>query len=90
MKGFKNVVSLSIVAGFTIFALPRLEMGEGFTPPTLFAIAWLSMMLLMFAAHLHELIGVDEETKQQLQNVKKYRQWKTENYVRSKVMRDRR
>lgn len=86
LKGFKNILGLSTAAGLLIFAVPRLEAGQGFTAPTIFAILWIGIVLLIIAAHLHELMGVDEETRQELEKVKRYKRWKMENYIRSKAV----
>lgn len=86
MNGWKNVISLSVAAGLLIFAVPRLETGQGWTAPSVFAVCWIGIMLLIIAAHLHELLGVDEETKQELENVRRHKRWKMENYIRTKVV----
>lgn len=87
MKGIKNIIGLSVATGMLIFAVPRLQVGEGWTAPTLFAICWLSVTLLIIAAHLHEIIGVDEEKKRELEQLKRYRKWKAETAVRAKMVR---
>lgn len=84
MKGLKNIAYLSIAAGMIVYAVPRLDMGQGMTPPTIFGIVWLAMALLIVASHLHQLMGVEEETKQELERIKKYRRWKIEKYLTNK------
>lgn len=84
MKNLKNIVYLSIATGMIIYAVPQLEIGQGFTLPAIFGIAWLAVALLIVAANLHQLIGVDEETKKELERIKKYRRWRIEKYLTSK------
>lgn len=60
MNTRKNVLYLSGAIGMLIYALPRLEIGQGFTHPTLFGIAWIAMALLIVASHLRIVLRVDE------------------------------
>ncbi|MDP5274402.1 hypothetical protein [Chengkuizengella axinellae] len=90
MKGIKPILSLSLAIGLLIFAIPRLEVGQGWTTPTIFAVVWIGMVLLIIAAHLHEVLGVDEETKKEMRRVKQYQRWKREQLVygnKRKMMR---
>jgi hypothetical protein len=91
MKGLKNLIYMSIAVGMLIYAVPQLEMGQGLTLPTVFGIVWIGMALLIIAAHLHQLIGVDEETKKELVRINKYKKWRMEQFIlgKSKVMRAR-
>lgn len=70
MKEWKSVVFLSVALGMLIYAVPRLDMGEGASLPTVFGIVWMLFALVVIAAHLHQLLGVDEETKAELARVK--------------------
>jgi len=89
MKGLKTIIYMSVAGGMVIYAVPKLEMGQGFTLPTIFGIVWISMALLVIAAHLHQIIGVDEETKKQLERINKYKKWRMEQFIlgKSKVMK---
>ncbi|NDI36305.1 hypothetical protein [Chengkuizengella sediminis] len=90
MKGIKPILSLSLAVGLLIYAIPKLEVGQGWTLPTIFAVVWIGMVLLIIAAHLHEVLGVDEETKKELRRVKQYQRWKREQLVygnKRKMMR---
>ncbi len=75
MKGLKNLLFLSITLGMLIYAVPRLHVGEGWTLPSLFAVIWIGFALLIVAAHLHELLGVDEEERAELKRLEHYRIW---------------
>jgi hypothetical protein len=61
MKGLKNVIYMSLALGMLFYSVPRLDFNEGLTVSTIFGIVWISMALLVIAAHLHAILGVDEE-----------------------------
>ena len=56
----KSVLYLSCALGMLVYAVPRLDIGQGLTPPTLFGIAWISMALLIIASHLRVILRVDD------------------------------
>lgn len=85
MKKLKNLIYLSLSGGMIIYAVPKLEMGHGFTLPTIFSVLWIAMALLIFAAHFHQFIGVDEETQKELVRIKKYKKWKVEQFIVGKT-----
>lgn len=91
MKGLKNLIYMSIAVGMLIYAVPQLEIGQGLTLPTVFGIVWIGMALLIIASHLHQLIGVDEETKKELVRINKYKKWRMEQFImgKSKIMQTR-
>ncbi len=91
MKGIASVVGLALSAGLLLYAIPKLEVGQGWTAPSVFAALWVVMMFVIVAAYLHDLLGVNEETRKEMQHVKRMRRWKAEQRLRSKlVMRDAR
>jgi hypothetical protein len=51
-------------------------------------VVWVLFALMIVAAHLHELIGVDEQKKQELSRVKKMKSWQLEQLLlgRRKLM----
>lgn len=75
------IVGASLSLGLLLYAVPRLEIGGGWTPGTMFGVAWICLMLLIIAAYLHEMLGVDEETRERLRHVKRMRQWQAEQRV---------
>lgn len=79
-KGLQ-VISLGLAIGLLLYAVPRLEIGQGFSLPTLFAIVWLSMILLIIAAYLHHLLGVDEETRNELARIRSYKRWRNQQWL---------
>ena len=82
MKGTKNVVLLSFALGMMIYAVPRIHIGDGWTLPTIFGLVWLGFALLVVAAHLHEILGVDEERRRQMNRIKRLRRWQLEQLLR--------
>ena len=78
MKHVKHLLYISLALGMLIYAVPKLEIGGGFALPTLFGVAWICMALLVIAANLHHMLGVDEETRRELAKVKRMRRWETE------------
>ena len=75
------IIGASLALGLLLYAVPRLEIGAGWTPGTMFGVAWICLMLLIIAAHLHEMLGVDEGTRRRLRHVKRMRQWQMEQRV---------
>lgn len=65
MKGLKNVIYMSLALGMLFYSIPQLEFSQGFTVPSIFGIVWVCMSLLVIAAHLHEILGVDKERKEE-------------------------
>lgn len=60
MKEIKSAIYLLLSLGMLAYAVPRLEVGRGLVPETLFGVAWISMALLLIAAHLRIVLRVDE------------------------------
>jgi preprotein translocase subunit SecF len=85
LKEAKSILSISLAVGMLIYAVPRLEIGQGFTAPTIFGIVWLCMSLIIIAAHLHHILKVDEETARELANVKKFKRWRTQQFIQRKM-----
>lgn len=73
MRELRNAACLGLALGLLIYAVPRLDVGQGWTESAVFAVCWLVMVLLIIAAHLHEILGIDEQTRQQIDQVKRYR-----------------
>ena len=84
MKGLKNVIYMSAALGMLIYSVPQLDMGQGVTLPTVFAVIWVCLALLVVAAHLHEILGVDEEQRQELIRIKRMKKWQLEQALTGK------
>lgn len=63
MRGLKHVILMSLALGMLFYSLPQLDIQFEFSLPTIFAIAWICMALLVVAAHLHEILGVDNDAR---------------------------
>lgn len=58
------MIYLICALGMLLYALPRLEVGDGLSLPTIFGVIWILMALLIIAAHLRIVLRVDNEKKQ--------------------------
>ncbi|GAA3401673.1 hypothetical protein ACFFNY_13440 [Paenibacillus hodogayensis] len=85
MKEFKSVAYMSLALGMLIYAVPRLEIGHGLTWPAVFGIVWIGFALLVVAAHLHRILGVDEETKREMARVRRFSRMQREQWLGRKV-----
>ncbi|OGX68434.1 MAG: hypothetical protein A2189_06955 [Paenibacillus sp. RIFOXYA1_FULL_44_5] len=74
----KNVIFLGIALGMMIYAIPRLEVGQGLTQSSIFSVIWISFALLVISSNLHYMIGVDKESRMELDKVKRMKRWKME------------
>ncbi|NGM83062.1 hypothetical protein G5B47_11615 [Paenibacillus sp. 7124] len=67
---FKHVVYLVLALVMLLYALPELSWA-GSTPVFVFGAVWVAFALLVIAAHLHFILGVDEEKQKRLEAVRK-------------------
>jgi hypothetical protein len=61
MRGLKHVILMSLALGMLFYSLPRLKFNLEFSPSTTFTAVWISLALLIVAAHLHEILGVEDD-----------------------------
>lgn len=85
MKEWKSVAYMSLALGMLIYAVPRLEIGQGVTLPTVFGIVWIGFALLVVAAHLHRILGVDEETKQEMARIRLHSRRRREQWLKARL-----
>ncbi|WP_166244603.1 hypothetical protein [Paenibacillus turpanensis] len=85
MKDTKHIVYMGLLLGMLIYAVPRLEMGGGWTLPTVFGIVWIGMALLLLSANLYQVLKVDEETAKEYRRIRQYRRWQAEQSLRKKL-----
>jgi hypothetical protein len=75
-----------MAGGMLLYAVPRLAVGEGLGAGPVFGTVWLCFALLIIAAQLHELLGVDAKKRERLRQVKRMKtfrlQRKTDNLAR--------
>jgi hypothetical protein len=78
MKDARRIAYLAASLGMLLYAVPRLEVGGGWSMATLFSIVWIGFSLLIIASQLHFILGVDKETKEELDRIKRVKRWKLE------------
>ena len=86
-KTTKSVLYLSAALGMLIYAVPRLTIGQGWTLPTIFAVAWILFALAIIGSHLYWLLRVNEETDAQLDRLKKYRRRQFRQLIEHTIVR---
>ncbi|UJF34723.1 hypothetical protein [Paenibacillus hexagrammi] len=91
MKGFKNVIYMSAALGMLFYSVPKLQFSEGLSLPMIFSLVWIAMALLVVAAHLHQILGVDEERRKELTRINRMKKWQMEQALqgRKKILQFR-
>ncbi len=84
LKGFKNVVYMSLAVGMLFYSIPQLQFREVGSLPMIFSVIWLVMALLIIAAHLHQILGVDEEKRKQQLRINRMKKWQMEQLVQGR------
>lgn len=82
MKEMKTIGCLGLALGMLFYAVPRLEIGQGITLPSVFGVIWVALILLIIASHLYYILGVNEEKKKELRRVNKFKKWRTQQVLR--------
>lgn len=85
----RTVLYFALAAGMLIFAVPRMQIGGGWTEETIFSTAWICMALLIIAAQLYHLIGVNDKVEQDIKTLKRYKYWRIQQQIMHKTGRDR-
>lgn len=76
---FKHVVYLLTALAMLLYALPKLSFQDGPGWVFGFGVVWCVFAFLVIAAHLHFIIGVDEEKEKRLAAVRKVKLEKWQN-----------
>ncbi|MFH5185666.1 hypothetical protein ACHHV8_25140 [Paenibacillus sp. TAB 01] len=84
MKEMKPIIYMGLTLGMMFYAVPRLNILGESKLATLFGVGWIFFALVIIAAHLHELLGVEEEAKKQIAKVRRMRRWQFEKTVQGK------
>jgi hypothetical protein len=84
LKGTKSIMYVGLALGMLFYAVPRLDIKAGLSLPTVFGVVWILFALVIIGAHLHELIGVDEQKKREITRVKRMKSWQFEKLIQGK------
>lgn len=74
---FKNLLYMLLALGMLLYAIPNLSFSPGNGWVSVFGLVWVMFAFLVIGAHLHFILGVDEEKKKALDQVRaaKLAQW---------------
>ncbi|XEC96455.1 hypothetical protein AB6A23_07900 [Paenibacillus tarimensis] len=67
----RHALYASLAVTMIVVAIPRLDFGQGWTPAALFGAVWIIFALLVVAANLHALLGVDEQMQRELGRIRR-------------------
>ncbi|GGG26527.1 hypothetical protein [Paenibacillus abyssi] len=67
----RHLLYLILALAMLIVAVTRFELEPGRTLSMVFGVVWMLFALLVIAANLHALIGVDEDTRKELDRVRR-------------------
>jgi hypothetical protein len=65
MRGLKHVILMSLALGMLFYSVPRLKFNLEFSLSTTFTVVWMGLALLIIAANLHEILGVEDDKASQ-------------------------
>lgn len=74
----KGFVYLIIALTILMYAVPRLPIHSADSAASLFAAVWLCFALVVLAAQLYHLFGVDREEEESYRKVQRMKRWKME------------
>lgn len=74
---WKHVVYLILALAMLVNALPLISFEPGAGWISLFGVVWAGFAFLVIGAHLHFILGVNEEKQRELDKIRraKYREW---------------
>lgn len=77
-KGF-----IGFIAALTIlfYAVPKLPIHAAHSEASLFAAVWLCFALLIVAAHLYYLFGVDRQEEEAYRRVQRLKRWRMQQQI---------
>jgi hypothetical protein len=68
---FRHYLYLILSLVMLAIALPRINVGQGWTWESVFGLVWVAFALLVITAHLHGLLKVNKETRRQLDRIRR-------------------
>ncbi|MCT2197478.1 hypothetical protein M3G15_20400 [Paenibacillus sp. p3-SID1389] len=74
---WKHAVYLILALAMLVYALPMISFEPGAGWVSVFGAVWAGFAFLVIGAHLHFLLGVNEEKQRELDRIRreKYREW---------------
>lgn len=72
----KHVFYLCLALGTVLYAAPKIFAKPSDSMEMTFSAVWLGFAMLYIAAQLYRIFGVDEETKKELEQVRRMRRWR--------------
>jgi hypothetical protein len=84
MRGLKSILYMTSALGMILVAVTQLDFRDGSALVAVFDIVWILFALLIIAAHLHEILGVDEELRKELERNERMTKWQTEQMLQGK------
>ncbi|WP_020615948.1 hypothetical protein [Paenibacillus daejeonensis] len=69
-KKWRHVIYLVLALGMLAIGLPELRFAAEWSAHVVFSFSWVLFVLLIIAANLYTLLGIDEETAKQLERVR--------------------
>lgn len=77
IRQWRHALYLVAALAMLVYALPRLELGGGWSAESVFGLAWTVLALLAAGANLWMLIGQSEEKRRELERIRraKWRMW---------------
>ncbi|MGF7046574.1 hypothetical protein J2T13_001072 [Paenibacillus sp. DS2015] len=67
---FKNFLYMLLALGMLLYAIPNLSFSTGSGWIAAFGFVWVLFAFLVIGAHLHFILGVDEEKKKALDRIR--------------------
>lgn len=84
MWKWKNLIFIVLAFIMLLIAIPQFAAEKSSTQAIVFSVIWVFFALLVIAAHLHQLLGVDPSEQRRLEAIKKMRKWRMEQLLRDK------
>jgi len=83
------LLGLTLALATLFYAAPRLPLYSGDALGSVFGLVWLCFALVVAGSHLYHVIGVDRETEQHLQQLRRIRLKQKEAWLLARTRRAR-
>ena len=75
---------MSLALGMLFYSVPQLEFRALGSLPMVVSSIWIVMALLVIASHLHQILGVDEEKRKELNRIDRMKKWQLEQLIQGR------